>query len=1007
MGTKKPTGLSIARKGGNLTLSWKAGESYNKGQEFGSKKGKKKWSKSTSLGDSVRKRAFSLGLSSYYPSTSKNLTSVKLRVRGKKNKTWSAWADKGYTVKVPDAPKVTVSPDGTNTNVCVFSWKVDTKDTDNKIFVDVEYQSMLVNDSSVTDGSKLNWKSTAAGYQEGTGTASSSKTITEDTSVIATGSHTRWFRIRSRGPAGSSKWHYGSRVYAAPNQAVITKASASLVPSGGYQIYCEWKISSNACNPTDTMVVQYARAVPDPSMECPGSASWTDITTIAKKDSTNAISASVDGTLSDDECLFVRINTVHIDKTVYGTPAICLTGKLKQPEIVSVVTDDTTHRATITATNKSDVSDSFLVVLYRAISDPGEAAIVGIIGAGETSTTVQCPNWGDESYSFGVYAACGSYEEIEREDEVSCFAVDYCMRSAGEVWRGGVIPTGPKNVKAAPTSTPGTIKVTWDNPWSDSTMIILSWADHEDAWESTDEPEEYTVSNIHASSWNISGLETGVRWYVRVRLATGSGDNITYGPWSDPAVVDLTSAPVVPVLDLSAGVIPSDGEVTCSWVYVTTDGTRQGYAEICEAEIDGDEITYGDTIASTESAQHVTINASDAGWSEGETHYLAVRVVSLSGRASDSWSDPVPVIIAEKLSCNIESTSLVEQTITTDGISRTVNSLTDLPLTIHATGAGTGGTTTLIIERAEEYHIERPDESNVNGFEGETIYVETQTGEEPFYIDNEDLIGAFDDGAIYRIIVSIKDGLGQADEDSLEFEVHWNHQAVIPEAEVEIHDHAAYITPIEPAGAANGDTCDIYRLSADAPELIVSGAEFGTTYVDPYPTIGDFGGHRIVFKTANGDYITEDDRLAWTDLGPGDGDLLDLIYGIINFDGEEIRIIYDGTQQNTWEKDFKETVYLGGSIQGDWNLGVHMNSQVNTSMITVKDQSAIKALRRLGRHAGLCHLRTLDGASFSCDIQVQDNNKYGQNIGKTEYTLSVTRVDPEEPDGETLESWSR
>ena len=967
MGTKKPTGLSIARKAGDLTLSWKAGESYNKGQEFGSKKNKGKWSKSISLGDPVRKRAFSLGLSAYYPNTSKKLTSVKLRVRGKKDKKWSAWADKGYSIETPSAPTVTVTPDENNTNVCKFSWDVSTKDTDNKIFVDIEYQSMLASNSSITDGSKLSWKSSADGYQEGTGTASSSKTITEDTSVIATGSHTRWFRVRSRGPAGASSWHYGKRVYASPNQAIITKADATLNPSGGYQLYCEWTNASNACNPTDTMIVQYAKAVPDVNMECPGSASWTDLTTFARKDSTNAISASVDGALAEDECLFVRVNTVHVDKTVYGVPAICLAGKLKSPEITNVVTDDTTHRATITATNRSDVSDSFLVVLYRSAADPGEAAIVGIIEAGETSTTVQCPDWSESTFAFGVYAACGSYEEIEREDEVSSYAVDAVMRSSGEVWRGGAIPTGPKNVTAIPTSIPGTIRVTWDNSWTDATMIILSWADHEDAWESTDEPEEYTVSNIHASSWNISGLETGVRWYIRIRLATGSGDNITYGPWSDPVVVDLTSAPVVPVLSLSAGVIAEDGSVTCSWVYVTTDGTRQGYAEICEAEVDEGEITYGSIIASTETAQHLTISASDAGWSEGETHYLAVRVVSASGRASDSWSDPVPVVVAEKLVCSIESTSLEQQTITVDGVSRTVNSLTDLPLIVYATGAGTGGTTTIAIERAEDYNVERPDESKINGFEGETIYVETQPGEDPFYIDRDDLIGALDDGAIYR----------------------------------------TFITPIEPTGALEGDTCDIYRLSADDPELIVSGAEFGTTYVDPYPTIGDYGGHRVVFKTANGDYITDDDMLAWIDLGPDEGDVLDLIYGIINFDGEEIRIIYDATQQNTWEKDFKETVYLGGSIQGDWNKGYHMKSQVNMSMITVKDQSAIKALRKLGKHSGVCHLRTLDGGSFSCDIQVQDTNKYDQNVQKAEYTLSVTRVDPEEPDGETLESWSR
>jgi hypothetical protein len=55
-------------------------------------------------------------------------------------------------------------------------------------------------------------------------------------------------------------------------------------------------------------------------------------------------------------------------------------------------------------------------------------------------------------------------------------------------------------------------------------------------------------------------------------------------------------------------------------------------------------------------------------------------------------------------------------------------SLTALPLTATVTGSGTGGTTTLVIERAEDYHIDRPDEQDFNGFEGETILLFSQTG---------------------------------------------------------------------------------------------------------------------------------------------------------------------------------------------------------------------------------------------------------------------------------------
>ena len=160
-------------------------------------------------------------------------------------------------------------------------------------------------------------------------------------------------------------------------------------------------------------------------------------------------------------------------------------------------------------------------------------------------------------------------------------------------------------------------------------------------------------------------------------------------------MIDLSSAPSIPTLSLSQGVIPAGGSLTAFWAYVTGDGTSQAYAEICEATFTGEGIRYSDSIASTETAQHLTLYADDLGWGTGETHYLCVRVVSASGRVSDAWCDPVPVVIADSLIASIDSTSLVEQEIQVDDNIRNVMSLTAMPLTVTTTGAGTGGTTTI------------------------------------------------------------------------------------------------------------------------------------------------------------------------------------------------------------------------------------------------------------------------------------------------------------------------
>jgi hypothetical protein len=50
-------------------------------------------------------------------------------------------------------------------------------------------------------------------------------------------------------------------------------------------------------------------------------------------------------------------------------------------------------------------------------------------------------------------------------------------------------------------------------------------------------------------------------------------------------------------------------------------------------------------------------------------------------------------------------------------------------------------------------------------------------------------------------------------------------------------------------------------------------------------------------------------------------------------------------------------------------------------------------------------VRTVDGSSYTADVQVKDSYSY-DNAGKiTSFSLSITRVDTEELDGMTLAQW--
>lgn len=1012
--TKKPSGVTIKRSNTSFTASWKKEDKKVVEQALRFRVNSGNWNTIHLSGDAKAKTFWTVNFASYAPNAGKaQLKTVEVQVQcyrnswieektksGKVTKvttyqtSWSDWASYTYKFTAPSTPTLTATESDQVENMATFAWSVaNPTDTGNKLGW-IEWKTRLLKDSNITAGAAAFSATAVSGTaSSGTSTASNSKPITETYMPTGATGYTRWFAVRARGCAGDSPWVYARVNYSIPYASIMVKANAYTGTYGGLVCRAEWDSPSNTAHPIEKTIVQYAFATPEAGMQCPDNASWQDGGTVNDVKSNNSVTFSFTKPSGTDWAMYVKADNVYKTKRVEGTPMRVsgVIGKLATPTSLNVVPNSSTYMAQVSADNESDVPDSYLVIMFMTQDDP-DGIKVGEIRSPQTSATVQCPEWDvSKPPRFGVYAVV--------EDDTGVV-----MRS-DMVTYGGTIPAAPSNVVVKPTDISGTVRVEWEWTWGDATMAELSWSDHSDAWESTDEPSVYEVRTLHAPAWNISGLEPGITWYIRVRLGAEAGDDITYGAYSEVIPIDLASAPAIPILELSDPVVTKDGSFTASWGFVSTDGTGQASATLAEL-VNGDYVN----IANTQTAQYAELSVKALGWSTGETHALAVRVTSASGRMSDAWSEPVSIAVADPLTISISQTSLVPETIIEDTVTRSINSLKAMPLRLTVTGAGASGRTTVAIERAEAYHLSRPDESIYVGCEGETITVVEQIGESEITITNDDLIGYLDDGAKYNIIATVQDGLGQyAKSDPLPFEVHWTHQAVMPEATAEADEAnaAMILTPVTPDGVtlAEGDVCDIYRLSVDKPELIYPNAAFDTSYVDPYPAIGEFGGHRFVFKTANGDYVTEDSELAWLDLGEADGDSYESEYNIIDFADSQILLRYNVDLSNSWSKDFTETQYLGGSIQGDWNPAVSRTASVNAVTVLADNPDVIEGMRRLATYAGICHIRTKDGSSYSADIQVSESYAVNDGHKLASFSLKITRVDSESYDGMTLADW--
>ncbi|MBP5383563.1 MAG: hypothetical protein J6Y57_01150 [Lachnospiraceae bacterium] len=932
MAILKQTALSITKENNVLTLTWKLADFYDSQETYWSIDGQKILT--TLAGDDTSVQ-YEIPVENYFPATTKKLPSVTIGVRGIVNGKPGPWATATYKFLVPNKPVVTKE-------ALKFIWETDTAYVVGKgdpNLIDVEYQRV---DSTSATQSQVKWGADASSsdFIDVTGENSSGEVSYTETEKV------EWFRCCARGLNGQSAWVYAYHVNAMPYTPTGLVAKAA-----GKNITLTWKNTSTAEHPLDYQCVQYCYATPTEEDSkgvpvCPDGVIWTTgqdhiVPTARKTVFTITQFPPV------DQCLFVRVCSVCESNTAVSDPIFAMAGYLVAPTLSSISLNPTTKTTVVTYVENSSVALAKIAVINSS------GKVLGTAAHGETTITVKgLPN---SENMFGIKAWTGKS------------ASKPCMKSDNVFITAGNVPLAPTNVAANATERDGVAEISWEIPWSDAQSVEVSWSDHEDAWESTDGPQTYEI-NQRATWWNIAGLISGVVYYFRVRLRDTAK---VFSPYSQMVSLSFASAPGKPTLTSSAVTVQPGEAIQLSWTYETTDTTEQDLAVIYDN---------GEELARVENnAQRISITPA---WLFGSSHSLTVQTTSQSGYLS-AMSDPVVITVAAR-----PEISPIDSAISsgiTDGV------LTDLPIVMEVTGAGEGGQTTIKIERLKDYFVERPDESVTEGYDGETIFAVAYGGDGELTIGADDLVGSFDDGGDYRLTAIVQDSVGQKASSYLDFTVKWTHQAETPTAAVDIDPDTltARIRAFAPASYESGDTVDIYRLSADKPELIVKGGNFGTYYIDPYPASN--GGYRFVDITANGDY-TNETGIAWIDI---DHDLV-LKEAIIDFGGgERLALPYNLELQSSWEKDFEETKYLNGHVVGDWNKAVSRTVSLNTLLL--RNDERIATIRDLAVWSGICHVRTPDGSSYSANVQVSESASYSTKA--VSFTFSITRVDPEGYEG--------
>lgn len=977
---------------------------------------------------------------------------------------WSGVAARTIQILPPPEPDFNDIADGPTTFSKVFSWSVpqssvwtdgiDKKDTTKRnapkkgkkkgkikkitysndaelaeIFYDLEWQT-ICNDNianpDFNEAIEANWNPSAPGWDTGTtgpGLLTGSRTVTEQSSSWTQNySVTRHFRIRSRGPAGPSDWIYFEHTYGNPLPP-DRPANVVVDDTGNVTVTNTQTYSTNIGMKNVTL--QYLTDVPDTSINeiggihkitvsPPASGTWHDV---AKSPTDISLTFPTEPP-ANDKLTWARKVIVNMDDGMSVGPA-AMASKiggsyplLTPPSNITVTDIQTSQkRMTVSATNNSAVAASYLLVFGKNNKREHSERHLGVIPHNETGgITVQIPDeWDLGDTAIGVKALLADYT-YDANNYVTVLVntgneQHYYMES-GIVWDTDMLPSSPTNVRATLTDTPGTVLVEWDWNWLDADIAEISWATNLEAWESTSQPQTYAISNTHAGRWYISDLAAG-KWYIKVRLGKngGNGDNnTTWGLYSEPYSITVASTPTRPYLMLTPKIITPAEMVRATWSYSSEDGSDMKEAYIADAN----DLTNRIIVKGTSKI----LSQSDFGWENGDEVSLRVCTVSAEGKPSE-WSavtNDSKIRVAQRPA--VPSVEYISgwnpsKPITVGGTTTNEKCVVSLPFSFQITNVAAGDDITVRIQRSIGTIISTPSETDYPVYAKDNVYINTNVDSTRIVtINREDLtLGSLDDNAYYHLIVTTSDEYGQTPIRGYdqEFRVSWDHKAVEPDLEIDVDDDndVAFIKLIKPTGSnyAVGDVCDVYRLSVDKPVAIIEDGVLGETYVDEYPTIGEFGGYLGVYRTFNGDTRTET-NYAYS-YYEGEEYSLSGFKSIIEFGGDSVTLYYDLSLSNSWKKDFVETKYLGGAVQGDWNPAVSRTGSIKAKVSIQEDPlspddptKAIEAMRRLAVYSGVCVVRTPDGSNYYANVDVQEDREEKFVTRLATFSLNITRVDP-------------
>lgn len=491
-----------------------------------------------------------------------------------------------------------------------------------------------------------------------------------------------------------------------------------------------------------------------------------------------------------------------------------------------------------------------------------------------------------------------------------------------------------------------------------------------------------SLTGIKTTEYIVTGLESGERYFFRVRAVNENGES----DWSDIESVIIGKKPSAPTTWSSSTTVISGEELSLYWVHNAEDGSSQISAEL-ELIINGTKTVQVVQNTTNEDLKDKTsvyaINTSS--YHEGSKILWRVRTCGITKEYGD-WSvqRTIDVYAPPTLSLTVPST-LTQFPLIITGVA---GPSSQTPLSYHVT-----------ITANESYETV----DDIGNFK--MVSSGSQVYSKHFDINTNLAISLlpndvdFVNNSSYTVHVIVSMDSGLTAETTRTFKVAWTEVMYEPNAQVSI-DKTTLTASINPYCIDENDklmggvTLAIYRKNFDGSFVeIGSGIDnLSNTFVtDPHPSL-DYARYRIVATDNNTGAVSYYDLPGipvgevaaviqwddeWSNFNTSEEDALEQPV----WAGSMLKLMYnlDISEKHSIEKTLVE--YAGREHPVSY-YGTHLGEASSWSMEIPKDDvDTLYALRRLARWTGDVYVREPSGIGHWASIEV--------NFGQTHCELTI------------------